>query len=232
MNQIRQRININKDLSSLQEFIHYRTLSDLRATDISSVWLLIQKKNGSTGQLRDILTIYYNELINQMAEHGYVLVENEFIYTNHSPTFIRLSKEEKEVYLYGTLMKYNQKSKEQSLISSMIERNRRLAIKDYQETKSFRNVLRHKSKSNTYSLKCQNKDTGFIDGRGIILDGLRENPYLLHDIDKAFFKENCDEIMDIIYKSNIDVKMKNTLVKYAFNKLKSRFEDMEDMLAD
>jgi len=147
MNQIRQRININKDLSSLVKFLNYKTYYELTAMNISSVGLLIQKKNESTGRVRLVLTRYYNELINQMAEHGYVLVENEFICTNHSPTFIRLTKEEKEVYLYGTLMKYNQKTKEQSLISSMIERNRRLAIKDYQETKSFRNVLSGNAKT-------------------------------------------------------------------------------------
>lgn len=230
MNQIRQRININKELSSLQEFIHYRTLSNLRAMDISSVGLLIQKKNESTGRVRLVLTRYYNELINQMAEHGYVLVENEFIHTNHSPTFIRLTEEKKEVYLYGTLMKYNQKTKEQSLISSMIERSRRLAIKDFQETKSFRNVLSGNAKTKHLLPTKQNVELELKADE--ILDALRENPYLLHDIDKAFFKENYYEIMDIIFKSNIDVKMKNTLVKYAFNKLKSRFEDIEDMLVN
>lgn len=230
MNQNRQRININKELSSLINFLNYRTYSELTAMNISSVWLLIQKKNESTGRVRLVLTRYYNELINQMAEHGYVLVENEFIYTNHSPTFIRLTKEEKEVYLYGTLMKYNQKSKEQSLISSMIERNRRLAIRDFQETKSFRNVLNDKAKSKYILPTKQNNELELKVNE--ILEAIRVNPYLVHDIDKEFFKENYYEIMDIIFKSNIDVKMKNTLVKYAFNKLKSRFEDIEDMLAN
>lgn len=230
MNQIRQRININKELSSLINFLNYKTYYELTAMNISSVGLLIQKKNESTGRVRLVLTRYYNELINQMAEHGYVLVENEFICTNHSPTFIRLSKEEKEVYLYGTLMKYNQKSKEQSLISSMIERNRRLAIRDFQETKSFRNVLNDKAKSKYILPTKQNVELELKVNE--ILEAIRVNPYLVHDIDKAFFKENYYEIMDIIFKSNIDVKMKNTLVKYAFNKLKSRFEDVEDMLAN
>ncbi|MBR2969444.1 MAG: hypothetical protein IKC49_00115 [Clostridia bacterium] len=228
MDQIRQRININKELSSLVKFLNYKTYYELTAMNISSVWLLIQKKKESTGRVRLVLTRYYNELINQMAEHGYVLVENEFIYTNHSPTFIRLTKEEKEVYLYGTLMKYNQKSKEQSLISSMIERNRRLAIRDFQETKSFRNVLSGNAKTKHVLPTKQNIELELKADE--ILEALRENPHLLHDIDKAFFKQHYYEIMDIIYTSKLNIQAKYHLNKYAFNKLKSRFEDIEDML--
>ena len=45
MNQNRQRININKELMSLINFLNYRTYSELTAMNISSVGLLIQKKN-------------------------------------------------------------------------------------------------------------------------------------------------------------------------------------------
>ncbi|MFQ6752572.1 MAG: hypothetical protein ACLRFL_03310 [Clostridia bacterium] len=196
---------------------------------ITSIYSLQYGIERETGRVKALYQSIYNTVISEMAEQGYELIDDKFVLTNHNPKFIHLSDEDKELVLLGNMYKYNQ-IKNKHLITEMIERNRRLAINDYQEVKSFRNVLSGNTKTN-YILPTK-KNIQFSLKADKILDELRENPYLLHDIDKAFFKENYYEIMDIIYSAKINIQAKCILNKYAFNKLKSRFEDVEDMLVN